>query len=53
MLMAPKFDFVAFWSIILCRLVDMFTKVPQKISVSTLYREAVGIMLALEFVIFM
>jgi hypothetical protein len=47
MLMAAKFEFVAFWSIITCRLVDMLTKVPQKIFVSTLYREAVGIIYVL------
>jgi len=47
MLMAAKFEFVIFWSIITCRLVDMLTKVPQKISVSALYLEAVGIMFVL------
>ena len=41
------FDFVAFWSIIMCTLVDMLTNVPQKLSVWTLYREAVGNMFVL------
>jgi len=45
--MAAMFDFVPFWSIIMYTLVDMLTNVPQKLSASTLYREAVGNMFVL------